>query len=418
MGLAVRNGRRRSLRTRCFRAGSITKVFTATLVLGLADEGKVNLRAPISAYLSWLPPRLGGLTLYQLLTHSSGLRDDARFQPAYDPAWLEQTCRAIPDATAFTGIGPVWSYSNQGYAFAGCVVQAVGGELFPALLAERVLRPIGMSRATLNPLEAATGDLAVGHDWTVSGPQQRRVYLATATHAPAGDLIVSANELARFAIVLMNAGRIDDQQAIPSRVADRLLRPEVDATYWGTTDPVKYGYGLFHRTWRGVQVVEHVGLMAGFSADLVMVPAQHFAVIVLANTSRTYFEDTKRTAMEIALSLGPAPAVARVDVPAIDAADALGAYGFGTSLVKLVEREGRLAFEQGTEARFVQASRRDAYLVPDPPGNAPVKQVALYVLRDSAGRPMAISYFGRVRPRVASPTSPPPGNMRVADRRR
>jgi CubicO group peptidase (beta-lactamase class C family) len=389
-----------------FHVGSVTKMFTAALLLELADEGKIDLDAPVARYLPWAAAKIGTIHVRQLLTHTAGLRDAFAPQPMYDPAALERQCRSLVDSSAFIGpaapTGASWSYSNIGYALAGCVAEAVGKKPYAVLLAERILTPVGMTRSTINPFEAVTSSFALGHDWTPSGPRLRRAYGAADAQAPAGELITSVNELARFMIALMHGGRIEGRQAIPAGVVGRLLRPEVAALYSRTTDPAFYGYGLFHREWRGVTIVEHPGRFAGFAAGAVMVPSRRFALIVAANTTGIYLQDTERRLLELELGLPPA-ATAQVTQAASGSGlelDAAGTYGFAPNRIQLTASEGRLHFQQDTVTRVLTRVRRDVYSVPQPPGFSRGEPMALYILRDSAGRPTAISYFNRTRPRV------------------
>ena len=387
-----------------FRVGSVTKMFTAALLLELADDGRIDLDAPVARYLPWAPPKIGAIRVRQLLTHTAGLRDALAPRPMYDPSALERECRSLADSSAFIGpaapTGASWSYSNTGYALAGCVAEAAGKKPYAVLLSERLLTPLGMSRSTVNPFEAVTSDFALGHDWTPAGPHLRRAYAAAAPDAPAADLITSVNELARFVIALMNGGRIDGRQAIPTAVVERMLRPEVEALYSRSTDPTRYGYGLYHREWRGVTLVEHLGRYEGFAADVVMVPSRQFAVTVAANTGGTYFEDTKRRAFELGLPLAaPAPLTPAAPGPGAEL-DAAGTYGFAANTIQLSVSEGTLRFRQDTATRALIRVRRDVYSVPRPPGFGPVAAVALYIIRDSVGRAAAISYFNRIRPRI------------------
>lgn len=383
-----------------FRAGSIQKMVTATLALQLAADGIVALDRPISAYLPWLPSRVGALHIQQLLTQTSGLRDEAREVSAYDPDMLEQTCRRLSDADGFTEFGPIWSYSNLGYALVGCVLQSAAGQPFAELVADRVLIPLGMTHSTLNPLEAAVGNLAAGHTWSATGPQPHAVFTSLPGYASAGELISTASDLARFAIAVMNSNTPGSKAPLTAQTAARLLRPEVDARHWGSTELGRYGMGLFHREWRGRHIVEHAGLTRGFAADLVMVPAEGVAVVVMANTRAAYFEETKRRALEIALGLTPSPPEPLPEAMAVDSSDAIGVYGAGASIVTLVDRGGRLTLRQGMDERALRQARADVYEVPDPPGMRPWRAVTLWILRDAAGRVIGINYLGRAQPRV------------------
>ena len=121
---------------------------------------------------------------------------------------------------------------------------------------------------------------------------------------PDGFMFSSVNELARFAIAFMDSGRIDRKQVLTPEVITELSTPYADLHSRFGFENGRYGYGVFLHDHRGVQVVWHPGLLPGFGALLQMVPAHHFAVIVLANRSGSLLNKTAEKAMELMLPLG------------------------------------------------------------------------------------------------------------------
>ncbi|SPF38671.1 putative Serine-type D-Ala-D-Ala carboxypeptidase [Candidatus Sulfopaludibacter sp. SbA4] len=147
-----------------FRLGSTTKMFTATALVELSLEGKIDLDAPIGKYLAWLPPKLSQITASQLLSHTAGIHDEAPMYGSHDDAALGNGIRAWTDGWLFTAPGKIFSYANPGYWMAGYLVEALSGKTYADAMEERVFRACAMARTTLRPTTAMTWPLAQGHD--------------------------------------------------------------------------------------------------------------------------------------------------------------------------------------------------------------------------------------------------------------
>ena len=113
----------------------------------------------------------------------------------------------------------------------------------------------------------------------------------------------SANELARFAIAMLNGGKIDGKQAIPVSVVEQLQKPQF---YLPGDEKAFYGYGLLGFEQQGVKTVSHGGAARGYGSFITFAPEQKIAVIVLANTSGQTLPKTRQKALEMLLPLKPA----------------------------------------------------------------------------------------------------------------
>ena len=111
-----------------FRLGSTTKMFTASAVVGLALQGKADLNAPVSKYISGLDPIIGKLTANQLLSHTSGLHDEAPMFGSHDETALGTGIHAWKADFLFAPPGKIYSYSNPGYWLAGYLAETVSGK--------------------------------------------------------------------------------------------------------------------------------------------------------------------------------------------------------------------------------------------------------------------------------------------------
>jgi len=282
-----------------FRIGSTTKVFVATAALLLAHEGRLDLDRPVSDYVAGLAPKVGLLTMNQLLTHTAGLFDDAPMAGPGDDGALGREVLSWTDESVFLPPGRFLSYSNPGYWLVGHVIESVAKEPFADAMERLVLRPLGMARSTFRPEAAARLPLAAPFDG------RRREIVPAPNHAgtfPSGSLYSSAREMARLPIALMNGGRLEGRQVLPEEVVTSLLTPRVDVP---ERPGSRYGYGLLFETRRGVKRVFHTGGRAGYGSILRMAPDEKFAVIVLANRTAALMGRTADAATAVFVAQGP-----------------------------------------------------------------------------------------------------------------
>lgn len=279
-----------------FQIGSITKTFTALAILSFAEEGKIRLDAPIGDYAKNLSPKLSKVTLAQLLSHTAGILDEPDEYGGADETMMATYLRSWTDDYGLFEPGQVFSYSNSGFALAGFTLQEAAGKPYVDLMNERVFARLGMTRTTFRPTVAMTYPLAVGHK---SGekltvvrplPNDARLY-------PAGTFYTSVNDLARFAIAFLNDGKLDGKQVFSPAVIKQMSEPR--AKMLSAADDTSYGYGLFMNTSRGVRQIWHDGSMTGYSAQMLMIPSERFAVIILSNTDGAVLDKTKEAAIDL-----------------------------------------------------------------------------------------------------------------------
>ena len=288
-----------------FQIGSMTKMFTAAELVTLAEEGKVKLDAPIGDYVEGTSPALARITAHQLLSQTSGIVDQPAEYGSQDESaladfvhsWKESEYCLLPP-------GRIFSYSNPGYSLAGFLVQQVGGKSYADLMVESVFKPLGMNQTTFRPTVAMTFPIAVGH----SESEQKKLvvvrpFAQDTRYLPAGYIYTSIDDLSRFAIAFVNDGKLDGKEVLHPDVIRKMSQSYIDIP----TDPVwidsRYGYGLFLHMYRGVKLLEHVGSMPGFVAEIWMVPEKKGAVIVLANKEGRPFTKTMDKALELLTTL-------------------------------------------------------------------------------------------------------------------
>ncbi|MEU3284335.1 serine hydrolase domain-containing protein [Streptomyces longwoodensis] len=259
-----------------YRIGSITKTFTAVLVLRLRDEGVLDLNDPLEKHLPGTG--VGEATLAQLLSHTGGLA-------AETPApWWERTPGSLrPGLADVLGDRPLrhpagrrHHYSNPGYAVLGVLVEQVRGAYWEEVLRREVLEPLGLHRTSLRPEAPHAGGWAV-HPWAdVVQPEPVEEY---GPMAPAGQLWSTTGDLARFAAFLMRG----DDRVLGADTLREMRAPAAPAEAADLGEGSAYGLGLqvLHRD--GRLLVGHSGSVPGFLANLTIALDDDVAAVVLTN---------------------------------------------------------------------------------------------------------------------------------------
>jgi len=371
-----------------FRMGSTTKMFTAAALVTLASEGKIRLDAPVGDFVKNLPPKIAALTPRQLLSQSSGLRDFAPTVTSDDDAALAKNIRAWDDGLFFTEPGKIYSYSSPNYWLAGFVVEELTGKPYSDAMRELVFKPLGMRRTTLRPLEAMTHPLALGHNVEKGNAVVIRPAANNVAKYPGGSIYSSADELARFAVAMMNGGRLEGRQALAPLVVGELPKPQV---YLPGEERAFYGYGLLGFESGGVKTVSHGGVSSGYGSTIMFAPDYKFAVIVLTNRNGDTLPRTRQRAMELALPLKPDPA--EPPKPRPPDADEMrryaGKYAHAPQTWEVFVRDGKLFLkEDGKDFELTKLGRErfgyeqgEVLFVPDERGTVEHIFMGLYAAR-------------------------------------
>jgi CubicO group peptidase (beta-lactamase class C family) len=268
-----------------FQIGSISKVFTATLVLRLADEGLLGLDTPVVSYLPDL--RLADdharatITLRQLLSHTSGLEGDRFLDHGRGDDGLTAAVASYDTLRQWAPPGRLWTYCNAGFSLAGRVVEQVTGQTFEVAIKERLFDPLGLERTVFFAEDAITWPHAVGHHLKsrTAGHTVARPYSLARSINPAGGIVSSTADLLRFARLHLADGAYDGRQLLPAAAARQMREPLTEAGNFGRS------YGLGWSVWDvdGLRIVDHGGATNGFRAQLTVVPGRGFALVQLTN---------------------------------------------------------------------------------------------------------------------------------------
>ncbi len=291
-----------------FRSGSTGKIFTAAVLVTLAEEGKLRLDEPIGRYVKGLSAEISQLTAHQVLTHTAGLKDEGAVYGPHDESALARTVGSWKADYLFLKPGEIFSYSNPGYALAGYIIEELSGKPYAKAMEERLFKPLGMNRTFFEPTRVMTYPLAQGHG---GDPERLSVIRPAADNTvywPSGLAFTTASDLARFAVAFMNNGKIDSKQVLSPAMIAKLSTPYVAMHSSPDSYSIEngnYGYGAMIHDYRGVRTIEHGGVIPGYGCRLVMAPERRFAVIALTNRTGAMLNKTIEKAMEMMLPLKP-----------------------------------------------------------------------------------------------------------------
>ena len=274
-----------------FQIGSTTKVYTATLVMQLVDEGKLGLDAPVVEYVSELKladeAARNAITLRQLLSHTSGIEGDRFDDYGLGDDALAKAVAEFHTLGQLSAPGELWSYCNTGFSLAGRIIEKVTKQSWEAVLRERLLKPIGAERSFAFAHEAIAYPVAVGHQQERSkkaiGPVKvARNYALPRAVAPAGAIIASVGDLMKFAALHLDGGTVGVERVLSRRSVETMQTEQTKAANFADA----YGLGWALHTMGGERVVGHGGTTYGFQAWLSLLPDKGFAIAVLTNGDR------------------------------------------------------------------------------------------------------------------------------------
>lgn len=274
-----------------FQIGSISKVFTATLVMKLVEQGKLDLERPVTTWVPDLPladkEALKVITLQHLLSHTSGFEGDRFTDYGRGDDSLSTSIAAFDTLRQWFVPGSLWSYNNAGFYLAGAIIEEVTGKTFETVMEEEIFKPLKLERTVLLPEYAMTYAHAVGHDINErdNGPEIVRPFTYSRHIAAAGAIISCASDMLRFAQMHLNDGELEGERIISAASAQQMREFVTKSDNSGDILGHSYGTGWARWEYGDTLSVGHGGAIAGFRAQLWLVPDKQWAMVVLTNCS-------------------------------------------------------------------------------------------------------------------------------------
>jgi len=351
-----------------FEIGSISKSFTSVALLQLRDEGRFDPQAPITRYLPWFSVRSSHapITGHHLMSHTSGLprdRDDvpsSRYQ-AYGVRERE------------TGYAPGvhFAYSNVGYQVLGYALETIAKQAYPDVIAQRILKPLGMTASASQFTHETRPQLAVGYERLYDDrPSHPAHPLMPATWleyaAGDGSIVSTPADMAAYARMLLNRGGGPGGTRVLSEDGFKLLTQRAIPA----GEKAWYGYGMSTSERNGRIILSHSGGMVGYATMLVADPEAGVAAVAFVNGPGNpgavahFAVDVARAALR-GEALPPMP---EATDPAIveNAADYAGTYTAGTRTLVLKHDPPLLGTPMDAGLALLERRSADTFYLNDP----------------------------------------------------
>jgi len=266
-----------------FRMASHSKLFTATAVMQLREQGKLRLDDPVSKYLPWFtvkpaesddPP----ITIEELLTHSSGLpREAGAHWTTFEFPTTDELRALIPAREAPFAPEVRWKYSNLGYSIAGMIVEAVSGQKWADYVQREIFQPLGMTESSV---DKKVSGLAVGYGRRM--PDRTRAinpFIDARGMAAATGLTSTVEDMARFAAAQFRKGPRGGAQILSTGSLREMHRVRVLESNWTQGNAI----GFAVRKAGDKVYVSHGGSYPGYQTNTMLWLDGRVAVIVLTN---------------------------------------------------------------------------------------------------------------------------------------
>jgi len=267
-----------------FRIGSITKVFTATAVMQLADRKKIKLTDDVNKYLTTdrVPNTFPQpITFHHLLTHTSGLdeispgrRTSVESQVIPLDKFLEtRIVRRAPP-------GEIISYSTYNPVLAAVAVEQITKTPFKTYLQKNIFEPIGMNHSSITAVKSEyKQDLATGYEYI--GDKYQALPFQWFHTYPASDINTTATDMARFMIANLNRGAIDGKRFLSEGASRQML-----STQFRNHPRIPgWAYGYYEWDQNDLHLFGHGGSMDdGYSASVTLIPEKNFGIFIACNT--------------------------------------------------------------------------------------------------------------------------------------
>jgi CubicO group peptidase (beta-lactamase class C family) len=253
-----------------FRLGSVTKQFTAACILLLEERGKLSVNDPVKKYMADATAAWDKITIFNLLTHTSGIPNFTSF-PDYRkmepfPATPEQLVAMFRDKPLDFQPGEKWSYSNSGYVLLGYLIEKITGQSYAKFVQDNIFTPLAMSDSGYDSNSAITPRRASGYSPSPTGIVNAG-FINMTVPLSAGGLYSTTEDLLRWVQGLFGG------KLLSAVSLQKMITPFKN----------DYAFGLLVHTVGGRKEIDHNGGIEGFNTKLIYYPDDKLTVIVLGN---------------------------------------------------------------------------------------------------------------------------------------
>lgn len=278
-----------------WRIGSISKVFTATAVVQLADRGRFRLTDDVNRYLTRFkiaPTFPEPVRIWHLLTHTAGFDEIRPGTRAETKAGLLSLGDFLaPKLVRLRPPGQLISYSTYGISLGGYLVEQVSGLEFETYLQQNVWLPLGMTRTNIDVPDSLKRDVAIGYEWDNGSNQLASWEWYHST--PASSINASAVDMAHFIIAQLQNGRYGGTRILSDSAARDMHRQHVASH----PDLPGFAYGFYEDFTNGERILEHGGNVEGFSAQLTLLPDRNIGFFIASQHEPAQLRDVVQKAL-------------------------------------------------------------------------------------------------------------------------
>jgi CubicO group peptidase (beta-lactamase class C family) len=320
-----------------FRLGSLTKQFTAASILLLEERGKLKTDDLVKKYMPDAPAAWDKITIYNLLTHTSGIPSFTGF-PDYrsseaTPTTPEKLVGRFRDKPVEFQPGEKWNYSNSGYVLLGYLLEKISGQSYKDFVEENIFKPLGMNDSGYDSNSVVILHRAYGYSPGPNGPENAG-YIDMSIPFSAGALYSTTHDLQRWEQGLFG-GKLLSATSLKKM-----------------TTPFKENYacGLMVRTVNGRTEIEHGGGIEGFNTELAYYPDDKLTIVVLGNLNGGAPGEiaTKLAAVAHGEKVVLASERKEITVPSSTLTKYVGTYELAPTFSIVITHEGNQLMEQAT----------------------------------------------------------------------
>jgi CubicO group peptidase (beta-lactamase class C family) len=336
-----------------FQIGSITKPWTATMIMQLIDEGKLSLDTTVAQVLPGLrrlgvADTAGQVTIRHLLSHTSGLDGDIFTDTGRGDDCVQRYVEdLLPDAAQVFPVGAAYSYCNSGFVLLGRIIEVLDGRGWDESLRQRLIEPLGLTQTVTLPEEAILHRAAVGHRERPRDDEPVPVWGLPRSVGPAGLITASAADVVTFARTHLADGLADDGTRLLSAAAAISMRQPLVKIPGLSADVTEVGLSWRLSDWDGRRIYGHGGGTLGQNSYLYIDPQARVIACLLTNSSdgRELFSRLFSEAFEscggarVPDEPGPADGVVLAES---DLARHVGRYERASRRIDFDVRDGRL----------------------------------------------------------------------------
>lgn len=305
-----------------FHVASITKTFTALALLKVCEQKQIDIHKPLGTYFKDLTTKQSQLTIHQILSHTSGMVDVWENDKNKN---LEKYFTDMGNDGFFDKPDAVFSYSNNGYAFAGLILEKLTNKPYQQAIHDLIIQPLQLSNTLFGFTEVQQKDYVSGHQNNFSVDP----VLQAPKDLPAGGLFSTTNDLLKFASVFytQNISEKQSLQTIASKMFGKYVYDGTMPEYLGYADAY-YGYGFINFSFKGIRFSGHPGEGVSQNTTFAIAPEHNGCIVILSNAGFSPFRKSFEKAVEMFFPVQPTNIIAQEpkEITHFEPKDLVGKY--------------------------------------------------------------------------------------------